>query len=795
MSRSTPNYLPRLRAALADRYRLEREIGRGGMATVYLAHDLKHDRDVALKLLRPELTTEDGAERFQREITIAARVQHPHILPVHDSGAVRVPESSPGAQDELSFYWYTMPFVEGESLRARLTREPQLPVADALRFTRQAAEALEAAHRQGVIHRDIKPENLLITRDGDILIADFGIARSLTATGQRLTGTGMSVGTPSYMSPEQSAADPNVDARTDIYSLGVALYEMLAGEPPFTGPTAQAIIAKRLSGPAPSIRIVRASVPAAVDQAIRKALQMVPADRFATMADFRAALDPAAVVTDEAGRRPQRWLPMAAAILLLSAGAAFLLRSRNGATPDNALPTSAAVLPFADQSPAHDQAYFSDGLAEELTTVLARIPGLRVAARSSAFQFRGANVNVRDVGRQLDVGAVLEGSVQRDGSRLRVSAQLVDARSGYELWSEIYDRELADVFKVQEEIARAIGTALKIRLAGGTDTALRQRPTQDLEAYDLYLKGRFAWNQRTETSLPEAARFFEQAVARDSQMSRAWAGIADSYVLLPVYAGVAPATAWPRAKAAALRAIALDSSSAEAWTSLAYGTGLYDWDRAAAERAFRRAIAADSSYATAHHWYGDFLAGRGRMEEALAQMLLAQRLDPLSRIIATEVGWAQMSLHRLDDADSTMARLLRLDPNYSQSLFIVAMLRTEQKRYPEAIAAMQRSLELGGGWAHGRGALAAMYARAGDRARATAILDSLTAGSPQGYVPPFVLVLGYANLGDFDRAYREIERGFREKDALLSENFFEPLLDPLKRDPRYARVAARLRGE
>ncbi len=755
------------------------------MATVYLAHDLKHDRDVALKLLRPELAATLGPERFQREIRLAARLQHPHILPIHDSG------------EDAAQLWFTMPYVEGESLRDRLARETQLPVTEALRLTRQAAEALEAAHRQGVIHRDIKPENLLITRDGNILVADFGIARSVASENERLTETGMSIGTPAYMSPEQAAAEKALDARTDIYSLGAVLYEMLAGEPPFTGPTAQVIIAKRLSGAAPSIRVTRPAVPAAVDQALRQALAMVPADRFATMAEFHAALDLQHSGEREtaAGIRHQRRTGVAIGVLavVLAAGY-FLFPWRRGVAGSAAPPTSAAVLPFSDQSPAHDQAYFSDGLAEELTTVLARIPGLRVAARSSAFQFREAAIDVRDVGRQLGVGAVLEGSVRRNGNRLRVSAQLVDARNGYELWSEIYDRDIVDVFQVQEEIARAIGAALQLRLAGGADTALRHRPTQDLEAYDLYLKGRFAWNQRTGNSLTEAARYFEQATARDSMLSRAWAGIADAYVLLPVYSSLSPVTTWPRAKAAALRAIALDSASAEAWTAFAYGTMLYEWDWATSEAAFKRAIAADSTYPTAHHWYADFLTGRGRQEEALIQMTRALALDPLSRIIASEVGWIQLSLDRLDEADTTLARLLRLDPNYPQALLILGQLRIEQRRYPEAIAAMKQSLELGGENGHAEATLVAAYARAGDRASATALLDSLTTRSARRYIPPFVFAIAYANLGDRDRAFAALERGIRERDVLMPENFFEPLLDPLKSDPRYATIAARIRG-
>ncbi len=774
-----------LETLLAGRYRFLRELGRGGMATVYLVQDLKHDRPVALKLLHPEVATSLGAERFQREIRLAARLQHPHILPVHDSG------------EHDGLLWFTMPPVEGASLREELARVTQLPVELAVRITREAAQALGYAHEHGVIHRDIKPDNLLLTTDHTTLVADFGIAQGTSDGSARLTETGLSIGTPAYMSPEQAAAERTLDARTDIYSLGVVLYEMLAGEPPFTGPTAQAIIAKRLSGPAPSVRVVRPGVPRYVEQALATALAPVPADRFPSMAAFSAALDPAHAAADQPRPGRSRWtalLVTGALLLLLLLGGILWRRRAAGSATVAAAPSSAAVLPFTDQSAGKDEEYFSDGLTEELTTVLARIPGLHVVARSSAFQFKGSTADVREIGRRLGVGAVLEGSVRRSGNRLKVSAQLVNTRDGFELWSESYDRDMADVFQVQEEIARAIGGALQVRLGAASDSALRLRPTTDLAAHDLYLKGRFAWNGRTEVSLPQAARYFEAAVARDSNFALAWAGLADVNVLLPIYNGMAPDLAWPRAKSAALRAIALDSTSAEAYTSLAYGTMLYQWDWAASEAYFRRAIAADSAYPTAHHWYADFLAGRGRLEEALQQFRRAQALDPLSRIIAAEVGWAYTSLHRLDEADSAFARLIHLDPNYAPARSTLAQLRIEQRRYPDAIAEMQQSIRLGGSFPHGTATLIAAYARSGDRPRALALLDSLTAQSKQAYVPPFAFAVAYANLEEMDRAFAALERGIRERDALLPENFFEPMLDPLKRDPRYPAVAARIRG-
>jgi tetratricopeptide (TPR) repeat protein len=392
------------------------------------------------------------------------------------------------------------------------------------------------------------------------------------------------------------------------------------------------------------------------------------------------------------------------------------------------------------------------------------------------------------------VGTVLEGSVRRSGNRLRVNAQLVNTANGYELWSETYDRNLADVFQVQEEIARAIVSALRVQLAGGRDSTLVDRPTEDLDAYDLYLKGLFAMNERSETTIPEAVHYFEQAVARDSGFARAWAGLADAYVLLPLYTGTSPATTWPRAKPAALRAIKLGGGLAEAHSALAYGTMLYDWNWAEAEREFQQAIAADPRYPTAHHWYADFLAGRNRLDESLTEMRRAQELDPLSRIISAETGWVYNSLHRSAEADSEITKVLRLDPNFSQALFVLGLIRIEQGRSREAIVAFRHALDSGGFNAHTAGALVWAYAAAGKRDSATALLDTLSARSAHEYIPPFAFAVAYTGLGDRDKAFYWLDRGVKERDVVLPETFFELLLDPLKQDSRYAAIATRISG-
>jgi serine/threonine-protein kinase len=756
------------------------------MANVYLAHDLKHDRPVALKILHPELAMALGAERFLREIRLCARLQHPHILTVLDSGG------------DGAGLWFTMPYVEGETLRSRLQRERQLPLEDALRIAREAADALDYAHRHGVIHRDIKPENILLS-GGHALVADFGIARALaTETHERLTETGISLGTPQYMSPEQAAADRHLDQRTDIYSLGCVLYEMLAGEPPYTGPSPQAVLARRLTEPAPHIRNVR-EVPPAVEEAVSRALARTPADRFPTAAELGAAIDwdrvrtsgaNAATAAAPSRRRPAVLVLAGLVLLALAAGGYLALRRPRAAAP--AAAPSAAVLPFVDLSPQHDQEYFSDGLTEELITALSQVSGLRVAARTSSFQFKGQNPDVREVGRRLGVGAVLEGSVRKSGSRLRVSAQLTSVRDGYQLWTESYDRDLNDVFAVQEDVARSIVTALRVRLAPSRDSALAVRPTHDLEAYELYLKGRFAWNQRTGSSLREAVRYLEQAVARDSSFSHAWAALAEAYLLEVPYAGGSPAEGWRNAQTAARRALALDSTSAEAYTALAYGNTIYGWNWAEAEENFQRAIAADPAYPTGHHWYGDFLAGRGRLDESLREMERALRLDPLSRQISAERGWVLYLMGRTDEAEAQMRRTLDLDPNYAQAHFRLGLVRIQQHRYPEAIAELKRAVDLGVFYPLAAEGLAVAYAASGDRGSALAIVDSLKRRSATELVPPVAIAIAYGALGDVKQGLEWLNRGIDEHDIYIPENFQEPLLDPLRKDPAYQRVLRRM---
>jgi TolB-like protein/tetratricopeptide (TPR) repeat protein len=662
-----------LRDALADRYALERELGRGGMATVYLAQDLRHDRPVALKVLLPELAATLGPERFQREIHFAARLQHPHILTVLDSGEA-------GGQ-----LWFTMPFVEGESLRDRLRRERQLPVDDALRIAVEAARALDYAHKHGVVHRDIKPENIMLTSDGSTLVADFGIARA-TGGDDGLTQTGFAVGTPAYMSPEQAAGDKTLDARTDLYSLGSVLYEMLAGEPPFTGPTAQAIVVKRLTEPPPSVRAARPAVPPAVDEAIRRVLAPVPADRFATAGQFAQALQvststvtpaatvatPAAVPASAPPRRRQ--MPVAAialtAGLLIGGGLLFAWR-RTAGTDSPAGTRVVAVLPFENLGDSSD-AYFADGVSDEVRTKLGQVGGLEVIARGSSLEYRRTTKRPAEIARELGAEYLLTGTVrwEKSGgmSRVRVTPELVDARPGQPArsrWGQQFDASLTDVFQVQADIAAKVADALGLALADSARQQLTAKPTESLAAYDEYLKGEAAsqaMSAQDPISMRRAIGFYGRAVALDSTFALAWARL--SYARTRLYAnGVPDPALGQQARLAAERARRLKPN--EPLVFRAFGTYYANVhprnpDRAVAELQQGVRLFPDNSGLLVQLASNERTLGR--WDSSAARLGRAALLDPRSAAVAAQLADVRTQLRQYASADSAADRLIAFAP-------------------------------------------------------------------------------------------------------------------------------------
>jgi eukaryotic-like serine/threonine-protein kinase len=741
----------RLHAGLAGRYAVERELGQGGMAVVFLATDLRHDRQVAVKVLRPEISADIGAERFLREIKLAAGLTHLHILPVYDSGEA----------DGLLFY--VMPNMEGRSLRERLDAERQLPLDVALRITREVASALDYAHRHQVVHRDIKPENILL-HEGAAMVADFGIGKALSG-GPAVTQTGMTLGTPAYMSPEQSSGESTIDGRSDLYSLGCVLYEMLTGEPPFTGPTAQAIIAKRFVAPIPKVRVTR-DVPEAVEDAVTRALARTPVDRFPTVAEFAEALRD---FSRDTGSGAQRTPP----------------DGQRSATAAKAI----AVIPLANMSADPENEYFSDGMTEEIINALAKVPGMQVASRTSSFAFKGKEADVRQIGEKLGVSSVLEGSVRKVGNRIRITAQLVNVDNGYQLWSETYDRQLEDVFAVQDEISRAIVDALKLRL--GSETGQFVAPTKNLEAYTLYLKGRFFFNKFTEQGLRKGLDYFQHALLQDPGYARAYAGIADCWCNL-ADDWVVPDDAYPRAKAAATRALQLDPELAEAITSIGKVLCWNEWDFAGAERHLRRAVALNPNYAEAHFVFGSDLPAVGRLAEAIEEMRKALTLDPLSAHFSRWLGRFLLYAGDYPAAITQSRTTIDVDEDYFQAYLDIGSAHLAKGEPDAALEWFRRGQALESSVRSYDAMIVRALAVLDRRDEAEEILARLEEESKQQYVRAEILAMGYAALGDADRAFACLERAFQARSAGLIYLHLDPGYAPLREDPRFGGLVGRI---
>jgi eukaryotic-like serine/threonine-protein kinase len=638
--------------ALQDRYVLERELGRGGMATVYLAREVKHDREVALKVLRPELAAVLGAERFLQEIRISAKLDHPHILTLIDSGA------SDG------FVWYVLPYVRGVSLREKLTREKQLSIEEAVRIATQVASALDYAHRHGVIHRDIKPENILL-HEGEAMVADFGIALAVReAGGQRITETGLSLGTPHYMSPEQATGGRELDARSDVYSLAAVVYEMLAGEPPHTAPTVQAVIAKLLTERPTRIRTVRATVPEGIDTALAKALAKVSADRFASAAEFAAGLAVPATGQTAGGRRRVVVAAGIGGALVLAAFVAVWhpWHGAARAAVPGADVASVAVLPFDNLTGNASDRYLSDGMTEEVIGQLTQVRGLKVISRTSTEALKGTHLTLRQIADTLGVRHILEGSVRHAGNRIRVAVDLIDATTDAHVWASTYQRDLADVFAVQEEIARNVADSL-VSTVGVRPTVSHVSRTEP-GAYEAYLRGRSLMYRRTREGLRGALEQFQQAIAQDSTYAPAYAGLASVYRLRNWYAypGTEFYEADGRALAVAERAVALDSDLAEGHAARGI-VMTHAWAPAQAISVdFKRALELRPNSAEVHQWYAQFLSREGRTEEALAEAERAVSLDPLSPGARIALSAEALAARRYNLAAQEAERTLALEP-------------------------------------------------------------------------------------------------------------------------------------
>jgi eukaryotic-like serine/threonine-protein kinase len=738
--------LPAIAALFHDRYAVERELGGGGMSAVFLAEEVKHRRRVVLKILKPDLAASIGPERFLREIDIVARLTHPHIVPLIDSG------------EAGGLLYFVAPYLEEGSLRDRLVERKRLSTDEALRITGEIAGAIDYAHRQGFVHRDVKPENILFA-DGYCMLADFGIARVLSTPAEDATHAGIALGTPDYMSPEQAAGERDLSNRSDIYSLGCVLYEMLAGAPPFRSESPRATMARHVTEQPSPIRALRPEVPIALERALLRALAKDPAARFATAAEFVAACRSDAVMR-----------PAASA-------------SR-----------SIAVLPFANGSPEPELEYLSDGITEELINALARVQRLRVAPRSSVFALKDKPRDPRSIGALLGVSHVLEGMVRKSGNRLRVTAQLTHADTVRVIWSERFDRELRDVFDVQDEIARTlVATLLTTSLSDAEAHVPRAARAVNEAAYRFYLRGRYAWNKRSAEGALEAVQWFEQAVAEDPGYAPAYAGLADAYALHVDYRSVPVSEGFARAKDYARKAIALDDSLAEAHASLAWTLFIHDWDWDAAAREFTRAIELDARYATAHQWYAFLLVALGRPAEGLVEAHTAAELDPASVSIRRSLGWAYYYNRRYEEARAHLMRAVEMNPLAEETYRIIGLAWAAQGEQDEAVRVLRESAALPTAGSYAQSILAYALALRGDTAEAEAIRSTLRERLESEYVSPMAFVAIALGLRDWDDAFTWLQRAKDDRRGWMAYLRVHPMLDPVREDPRLHQLMKEMR--
>jgi len=737
---------------VGGRYRILGSAGEGGMGVVYKAEDTKLRRTVALKFLPAAIALDPEAKkRFLREAQAAAILDNPNICPVHEIDE---------AGGEM---FLTMAFVEGRSLKDRIA-EGRLPLVEVLGVAIQVAEGLRAAHERGVVHRDIKPANVMLGRQGQVRITDFGLA-SLEG-GVDLTRPQTILGTPAYMSPEQVRGE-KTDGRTDVWSFGCTLFEMSTGRRPFIGEHGQTISNEILNDAPPDPASLRDDLPSGVAEIILKCLRKRPEDRFPDFEAIVAALQGESVQGS---------------------------RATDARTPSPDELPSVAVLPFADMSPAKDQDYFGEGLAEELIHALARIQGLRVVARTSAFALKGMKLDVREIGKTLGVGAVLEGSIRKAGNRLRVTAQLIDAATGMHLWSERFDREELDVFEIQDEISLAIVESLKVTLLVGEKAALGKRSTADTEAYNLYLKGLYFVARPNREALEKALSFFRQALELDPAFAQAYAGIAFAFSGMGAV-NLAPQTeAFPKAKAAAQQALVLDPESALAHAVSASVQYYFDLDWTAAEKSFRRVLELNPSESIARGQYAWLLLSLRRFDEAMAEIKHALTIDPLMPILyAWSVG-IHGAAGRTDEALEDFSKLLQIDPTIGLAYFHAAMAYYRRGEFDEAIDVLQKGAQYVSfpGW--GEDLILLCRLKQGNRGEAEQIQARMLEARKTLPVSAVTLAYGFAGLGDLDSAFEWLETAVRDRDSIITviNVYTEFAMPALARDPRFGTFLDRL---
>ncbi|MGB2696227.1 MAG: protein kinase [Candidatus Zixiibacteriota bacterium] len=732
-------------------YKILDKIGEGGMGVVYRAEDVKLKRLVALKFLAPQiLGSEEEKARFLNEAQATALLDHPNICTIYEIDEVK------------GQTFIAMGYIEGQSLKDKIA-SGSLKLNDAIKIAIQIAQGLEEAHENEIIHQDIKTTNIMVTSKDQVKIMDFGLAK--TTRGSRVTEEGKTMGTVAYMSPEQ-ASGGSTDTRTDIWSLGVVLYEMITGQLPFKGEYEQAVIYSILNEePEPLINL-RNDVPQELEQITKKALDKNPDSRYSKVGDILADL-----------RRIRKELES-------------LIKTSS----TEKLQPSIAVLPFKNLSDDPEQEYFCDGMADEIINALTHVEGLHVVARTSAFSFRGKETDIREIGNKLNVKTLLEGSVRKAGDRVRITAQLINVADGYHIWSDKYDRNIEelccpeDIFVIQDEISLAIVDNLKVKLFREEKEKLVKRHTDDLDAYDLYLKGHYFWNKRTEESLKKSIQYFQQAIEKDPDYALAYSGLADSYHTLQDYSSISPKELNAKAQEAALKALEIDNTLAEAHASLGMVSFRY-WDWEGAERECKRAIKLNPNYPTAHHWYALLLMYMARFEEAMEEIECARRLDTLSLVINRNKALVFFYARQYDRAIDALQETIEMDPNFSLTHATLGMVYLQKSMYKEALAEFQKEKALSSAWDHEIECFTGIaYAKMGKKDKAVGVVNDLIKRREKEYASPYYIAKIYFALDEDNQGFNWLNKAYQEKDNLLLEIKVDPGFDSVRSDPRFKTI-------
>ncbi len=777
-------------ARFADRYEIIEKLGEGGMGAVYRVDDTKVHEEVALKIISPLVAADKQIiERFRNELKFARKIRHKHVCQMFDLG-----------EDEETLF-ITMEYVAGEDLKSLLRRTGKLTTEMAVRVAKQVFEGLTEAHSIGIVHRDLKPSNIMVDKEGHARIMDFGIARSMKAKG--ITGAGLVIGTPEYMSPEQ-AEGKEADSRSDIYSIGVILFEMLTGQRPFEGDSALGVAMKHKGEMPKDPKEINPQIPDDLSGVILKCLEKGKDSRYQSAGEVRSDLEKIEQGLPTTDRIvPKRksitskeitvqfgikkiFIPFLIVLTAVAIGVVIWSPWTNKETvPTIMEKASIAILPFQDMSPQNDQEPLCEGLADELITRLTQIKELRVPARTSSFSFKGKDADIQEIGDRLEVETILEGSLQKSENKLRIRVRLVNVADIQTIWQETYQRDEGDIFALQDEIALDILDHLKIELLGDEKLRFIKHHTTNPEAYNLYLKGRYFWNLRTKEGINKALDYIQQAIEKDPAYALAYSGLADCFNALGFYSALTPNESFPKAKAAALKAIEIDETLAEAYASLAYVSFYYDWDWMSAETMFKKAQDLSATYPTTPHWYAEYLAAMERLDEAIVEKKRASRLDPISMIINTTVGWMFYFARQYDQAIEQIKKAFEIDPNFVPAHFWLAQAYEQKGMFQEAISEFQKAVTLSRSSTYTITSLAHAFAVSGDKVKAKELLDQLKELSKERYVSAYEIAEVYVGLGEKNLAFEWLQKALNERSRALVFLKVEPRLDSIRSDPRF----------